>query len=71
MTNVCQYLSMYFLASKVLVWVIAIYFKMKSPKAACILFQVLAAIIVIEFFPCKFIRNEGFNIFPVEEVAEL
>ena len=50
---------------------IAIYFKMKSPKAACILFQVLAAIIVIEFFPCKFIRNEGFNIFPVEEVAEL
>ena len=47
------------------------FFKITFPKAVCILFQGLTALIVIEFFPYKFVRNEGLNNLPVEEVAAL
>ena len=65
--NFCQYLSMYFLVSKVLIWEVVQFFKMTSPKAVCILYQALTAPIVIEFFPYKFVRNESLNNLPVEE----
>ena len=47
------------------------FFNLTSPKAVCILFQALTALIVIEFFPYKFVWNEGLNILPVEEAAVL
>ena len=40
---------------------------MTAPKAVCILFQALTALIVIEFFPYKFVPNESLNNLPVEE----
>ena len=43
------------------------FFKITSPKAVFILFQALTALIVIEFFPYKFVRNEGLNNLPVQE----
>ena len=47
------------------------FFKMTFPKAVCILFQGLTALIAIECFPYKFVRNEGFHNLPVEEAAVL
>ena len=47
------------------------FFKTTSPKAVCILFQTLIALIVIEIFPYKFIRNESLNNLLVEEAAVL
>ena len=47
------------------------FFKMTFLKAVCILFQALTALIVKEFFPYKFVRNEGLNSLPVEEAAVL
>ena len=44
---------------------------MKFPKAVCILFQALTALIVTEFFPYKLVRNESLNNLPVEEAAVL
>ena len=44
---------------------------MTSPKAVCILFQALTALIVIEFFPYKFVWNEGLNNLLVEEADVL
>ena len=41
---------------------------MKSPKT--VLFQALTALIV-EFFPCKLVRNDGSNNLPVELAAVL
>ena len=63
----CQYLSMHFLVSKVLTLMVVKAFKMTSPKGACILFQTLTALIVIDFFLYKFVQNEGLKSFPVEE----
>ena len=55
--NVCQYLSMHFLISKVLIWVVVKFFKMTSPKqAVCILFKAL--ITLLEFISHKFVQNE-------------
>ena len=42
-----------------------------SPKAVCILFQALTAILVIEFFPYKLVWTEGLNNLPTEEAAVL
>ena len=47
------------------------FFKMTSPKAVCILFQALTALIVTEFLPYKFVQNEGLNNLPVEEADVL
>ena len=47
------------------------FFKMTSPKAVCTLFKALTALIVIEFFPYKFVWNEGLNNLPGEEAAVL
>ena len=47
------------------------FFKMTSPKAVCILFQALTALIVTEFFPYKFVWDEGLNNLPVEEADVL
>ena len=47
------------------------FFKMTSLKVVCILFQALPALIVTEFFQCKFVQNEGFNNLLVKEVAVL
>ena len=69
--NICQYLSMNFSISKVLIRVVVKFFKTTSPKAVCILFQALIALIVIEIFPYKFIRNESLNNLLVEEAAVL
>ena len=44
---------------------------MTSPKAVCSLFQALTALIVIEFFPYKFVWNEGLNNLLVEEADVL
>ena len=44
---------------------------MTSPKAVYILFHALTALIFIEFFPYKFVLNEGFNNLPVEEADVL
>ena len=35
------------------------FFKMTFPKAVCVLFQALTALIVIKFFPHKIVQNEG------------
>ena len=45
--NICQYLSMHFLVSKVLIWMLVKFLRMTSPKAVCILFQTLIAFIVL------------------------
>ena len=47
------------------------FFKIASPKAVCILFQVLTALKIIEFFPYKIVWNEGLNNLPVKEAAVL
>ena len=47
------------------------FFKMTFPKAVYILYQALAALIVIEFVPYKIVWNEGLNDLPVEEAAAL
>ena len=47
------------------------FFKMTSLKVVCILFQALPALIVTEFFQCKFVQNEGFNNLLVKETAVL
>ena len=66
--NVCQYLSMHFLISKVLIWVVVKFFKITSPKqAVCILFQAL--ITLLEFISHKFVQNEGLNNLPAEKAA--
>ena len=44
---------------------------MTFPKAVCILFQALTALIVIVFFPYKLVQNEGLKNLPVEEAAVL
>ena len=47
------------------------FFKMTSLKVVCILCQALPALIVTEFFQCKFVQNEGFNNLLVKETAVL
>ena len=52
MGDIWLYLSMRFVVSKVLTLMVLKLFKMTSPKAVCILFQALTAliaVIVIEF----------------------
>ena len=71
MKNICQYFSMHFLLSRVLIRVVVKLFKMSSPKSVCILFKALSALIVTEFFPYKLVWNEGLNNLPVEEAAVL
>ena len=44
---------------------------MTSPKAVCILFQALTAILVIELSPYKLVLNKGLNNLPVEETVLL
>ena len=44
---------------------------MTSPKAICILFQELTPFIIIEFFPCKSVRDLGLNNLPGEDTAVL
>ena len=61
--------SMHFLFSKVLIGLVVIFFKMTFPKAVCIFFPALIAL--IEFFPCKLVWNEGLNNLPAEGEAVL
>ena len=65
------FFSKHFLVSKVLIWEVIRFFQMVFPKAVCILFQVLTALIVIEFCQYKLLRNEGLNNLPVEKAAVL
>ena len=71
MTNICQYLSMYFSVSEVWTWMVVKFFKMASAKAVCILFQALTAPKVIELFPHKLVWNKGLNNLTVERAAAL
>ena len=52
---------MQFLINKVLILMMVNIFKMTSPKAVCILFQALTALIAIKPFPYKLVQKKCFN----------
>ena len=62
---------MQLLVNKVLTLMMVIFFKMTSPKAVCILFQALTALIVIKLFPYELVRKKCLNNLPIEEAAVL